>query len=446
MPHITEPARQTEVIADCDLCVLGGSCTGVFAAVRAARLGARVVLVERMGCFGGVATLSLVNVWHSPLDTQYRRQIIGGLTLELIDRLRRREAVLDRPNDPSYAWAFNPYEMMLELDRLVVEHAITPMLHTAFVAPHVEDGRIAAAIVENKSGRGAIRAKFFIDATGDADLAHRAGVPCYKASHLLPSTTCAILEGWTPTARAAVTDAVAAHAAEYDMPNGFIWGAGLPDTSLYMLAGTRARELDPSNAEELTQSELEGRRQVAAILDIARKYVPQVKLRLTGLPARIGLRESRHVHCHHQLTGEEVLHGRRFEDAIANGSYRVDIHHTDKPGITLRYLDGTESYLVPGQPAQQSRWREPVAEDPTFYQIPYRSIVPKPFANLLIAGRMTDADPVAHGAIRVMVNMNQTGEAAGVASVLARRSNGDVRTIDVPTLRRKLADGGSIVV
>lgn len=446
MPQIIEPSRQTNVVADCDVCVLGGSCTGVFAAVRAARLGAKVVLVERMGCFGGVATLSLVNVWHTPLDTIYQRQIIGGLTLELIERLRQRDAVLDRPHDPNYAWAFNPYEMMIELDRLVTEHSIRPMLHTAFVAPHVENGRIAAAIVENKNGRGAIRAKFFIDATGDADLAHRAGVPCYRASQLLPSTTCAILEGWTVNTRAAVSQAVAAHAAEYDMPNGFIWGASMAGTSLYMLAGTRVKGLDPSNADELTRSEIEGRRQVAAILDIARKHVPEVKLRLAGLPARIGLRESRHVRCHHQITGDEILHGRRFDDAIANGSYRVDIHHSDKPGITLRYLDGVETYNVPGQPTQQGRWREPMAQDPTFYQIPYRAMLPKTFPNLLIAGRMIDADPTAHAAIRVMVNLNQTGEAAGVASVLAMRSTDDVRTIDVPALRRELASGGSVVI
>jgi hypothetical protein len=444
MNSITEPARQTDVRYEADVCVLGGSCTGVFAAVRAARLGAKVVLVERMGSFGGVATISMVNVWHSPLDTIFERPIIGGLTIELIDRLRKRNAVIDREKNPSWAWCFNPFEMMIELDRLVAEHQITPLLHTAFVAPHVVDGRIDGVFVENKSGRAAIRAKFFVDATGDGDLAHRAGVPCYDAVHGLPSTTCAILEGFN-TLGTDIGKIVAPHVGEYRMPNGFIWGAPVPDTSLHMLAGTRAIG-NPADGDELTRIEIEGRRQVAAILEIIRKHRPQAKVSLAGLPARIGLRESRHVHTHHQLTGPEVLHGVRFDDAIANGSYRVDIHHTEKPGLTFQYLDGTEVYAVPGQKAVRGRWREPIGKDPTFYQIPYRSLLPRQFPNLLLAGRMIDADMVAHGAIRVMVNMNQTGEAAGVASVLAMRTTGDVRTIDVRQLRRRLTEGGSIII
>jgi len=444
--RIEEPARSIRVVHECDLCVIGGSCTGVFAAVRAARLGAKVVLIERGGAFGGVATLSLVNVWHSPLDTTYNRQIIGGLTLELIDRLRARKAVKERPRSPHYAWAFNPYEMMIELDRLVLENGITPMLHTAFVEPHVVGGKLDAVIVENKSGRTAIRAKFFVDASGDGDLAHRSGSECYKPEHGQPSTTCAVLDGWSTMAGVDLGRLLRTHGPEHTLPLGFAWGADVAGTNQYMLAATRVSGLDPSIDDELTRSEIEGRRQVAAILDIIRQNAPQAKVGLAGLPARIGLRESRHVRTEHQLTGNEVLFGQRFGDAIANGSYRVDVHHQDKPGITLQYLDGTQSYLVPGEPQVEGRWREPMATDPTFYQVPYRSIVPGHLPNLLVAGRMLDADPIAHAAVRVMVNMNQTGEAAGVASVLAMRTTGDVRTINTDQLRHDLATGGSIVI
>lgn len=100
---IHEPARDLPVIGDYDLCVIGGSCTGVFAAVRAARLGLSVAIVERMGTLGGVATLSLVNVWHSPYDEVFQRRIFRGLTVELIDRLRERGAVRERDRDPSWA-------------------------------------------------------------------------------------------------------------------------------------------------------------------------------------------------------------------------------------------------------------------------------------------------------------------------------------------------------
>ncbi len=443
---VEEPPRSTTIVHECDVCVLGGSCTGVFAAVKAARLGAKVVLIERLGMFGGVATASLVNVWHSPLDTRYERPIIGGLTIELINRLDKRGAVQHHTASPHWAFAFNPYEMMIELDRLVIENNITPMLHSAFVAPVVEDGRLDAVLIENKSDRQAVRARFFIDATGDADVAHRCGSACYKAAHAQPSTTCAVLNNWSTLGSTDVGSLLLQHAKAYNLPVGFAWGAPVPGTDQYMLAATRVRDLDPSNADELTRSEIEGRRQVGQIMAMIRQHAPHASIGLTGLPARIGLRESRHVHCGYQLTGDDVLYGRRFDDAIANGSYRVDVHHQDKPGITLQYLDGTQSYCVPGKPNEESRWREHLAEDPTFYQIPYRSIVPGNLPNLLIAGRMLDADPLAHAAVRVMVNMNQTGEAAGVASVLAMRGTGDVRTINPADLRDALREGGSIVI
>ncbi|HEV7300616.1 MAG TPA: FAD-dependent oxidoreductase [Tepidisphaeraceae bacterium] len=446
MTTITEPSRQTPVIHDVDLCVIGGSCTGVFAAVRAARLGAKVVIVEKAGAFGGVATISLVNVWHTPLDTIYQRPIIGGLTLELVDRLKRRGAITERPNSPHWAWAFNSFDMMIELDKLVLEHGIEPMLHTSFVAPIVNGGRIDAVIVENKTGRQAIRAKTFVDATGDGDVAHRAGLPCYKAPHAQPSTTCALIENYDSLKPNDIGDLLRQHGEAFGLTQGFVWGVRIPGSQLYMMAGTRVRGLDPSDGNDMTASEIEGRRQVDGFLKMVKQHAPHADWRLVGLPARIGLRESRHVHCGHQLTGADVLNGRRFPDAIANGSYRVDIHHQERPGLTFRYLDGTEHYVVPGEPAVQSRWREPIAQDPTFYQIPYRSMLPEGLSNLLVAGRMIDADTEAHAAIRVMVNMNQTGEAAGVASVLAMRHDRDVRRVNTDDLRSTLAAGGSIMI
>jgi len=186
---------------------------------------------------------------------------------------------------------------------------------------------------------------------------------------------------------------------------------------------------------------------VRAIHDLLRRYAPKAALTLQSLPARIGIRETRHVRCLHRLTGEEVLNGRRFPDAIANGSYRVDIHHADKPGITFRYLDGRELYVRPGFPGVESRWRPETSENPTFYQIPYRTLVPDgPYDNLLAAGRFIDADEEAHAAIRVMVNMNQTGEAAGTAAFLALKNGIAAREVNTDELRGVLSEGGSLVL
>jgi hypothetical protein len=441
-----EPAREIPVIGEYDLCIIGGSCTGVFAAVRAARLGLSVALVERMGCLGGVATLSLVNVWHSAYDEPFERPIFSGLSVELMERLKRRGSVTERERSPHWAWSFNSSEMQIELDEITAEHGIATWLHTAFAAPLLVEGRLAGIAVENKSGRGAIRARFFIDASGDGDLCQRLNLPTYRASRRQPSTTCALFSGWKTLDGADWGRLLRDHGPEFGLPEGFAWGTYVPGTDLYMLAGTRVHE-DCSTAEGLAKAEQEGRRQVRAIHDLLRRQVPKAELTLQSLPARIGIRETRHVRCLHRLTGEEVLHGRRFPDAIANGSYRVDIHHADKPGITFRYLDGRELYVRPGHPGEESRWRPETSENPTFYQIPYRSLVPDgPFDNLLAAGRFIDADEEAHAAIRVMVNMNQTGEAAGTAAFLALSQGIPARAVDGERLRATLSEGGSLLL
>jgi hypothetical protein len=441
-----EAAREIPILGEYDLCVIGGSCTGVFAAVRAARLGLSVAVVERMGCFGGVATLSMVNVWHSPLDESFEKPILAGLTVELMERLKCRRAVTERARDPSWAWAFNSSEMQIELDELVIEHRITPWLHTAFAAPLVRNGLLAAIAVESKSGRGAIRARFFIDASGDGDLCDRLGLATYRTHRSQPSTTCALFSGWNSLAGSDWKSLLREHGTASGLPEGFAWGVAVPDSDIFMLAGTRVC-LDCADAKGFSLAEIEGRRQVRAIQDILRRHAPHSHVTLQALPARTGIRETRHVRCLHRLVGEDILHGRAFPDAIANGSYRVDIHHHDKPGITLRYLDGRETYARPGYPEQNCRWRPESSRNPTYYQIPYRTLVPEgPHSNILAAGRFIDADEVAHAAARVMVNMNQTGEAAGVAAFLALKHGVAARDVDVTMLRATLASGGSIIL
>jgi ribulose 1,5-bisphosphate synthetase/thiazole synthase len=117
---VSEPSRQLPVIHEADICVLGGSGTGLFAAVRAARLGAKVVIVEKQNCFGGVATLSMVNAWHSLLDTEFKRQVIGGLTVEMVERLKRRNVIQSIERSHSFGFVFNSEELKLDLDELAL--------------------------------------------------------------------------------------------------------------------------------------------------------------------------------------------------------------------------------------------------------------------------------------------------------------------------------------
>ena len=447
MNTLNEPARDIPVIHEADVCVLGGSCTGLFAAIRAARLGARVVIVEKDNCFGGVATTAMVNVWHSLHDTEGKKQIIAGLTEETMNRLDRRGAILrhERTN-PSRGFTFNSEELKIELDELAREAGLKIYLHTQFAAPAplFEDNRLSAVFVENKSGRGAIRARVFVDATGDADLAARLGCETYFANHLQPATACARFSGWGTLNEANVGALIREHGPAYGLPPTFAWGNYVPNSDVYMLAATRIHGINPANADDLTNGEIEGRRQVRAIADILRAHAPGCRLSLEALPSRLGLRESRHIRSPYQLTGDDVLSGRAFADTIAQGSYRVDVHHQDKPGITLRYLDGREEYHRPGFPSENGRWRPETAVNPTYYQVPYRSLLPLAGPdNVIVAGRMLDVDPTAHAAVRVMVNMNQTGEAAGVAAVLSLETNQPLRDLNVATLRAKLTAGGS---
>ena len=449
MKAVRESEREIPVVHEADVAVVGGSCTGVFAAVRAARLGMRVAIVEKQNCFGGVATAGAVNVWHSLHDTADAQPIIGGLTREVIERLNKRDAVL-AGKEPTNAFRLNTEELKIELDELVVEHGVTPFLHTFYTAPVLEDGKLTAVIIENKNGRQAIRARQFVDATGDADLALHLGLPSHAAEFLQPPTTCAKIYGLGTLGDFDWECAVREHGPEFGLDPDWGWGGAIPGMpDVQMRADTHVFNTDVSDAEQLTRAEIEGRRRVRVVMDVIRKYgPPHASIALADLAAAIGARETRRIVARYRLTGDDVLSGRCFEDAIANGSYPVDIHHSDGPGITFRYLDGTERIIRErGLPAETGRWRDPLPqEDPTFYQIPFRCLVQERVPNLVLAGRMLDADRIAFSAVRVMVNMNQTGEAAGAACALAVRNDCAIGDIDPQRLRRTLAEGGSIIL
>ena len=451
MDTVHEPARKTPVVEECDICVIGGSCTGVFAAVSAARLGAKVAIVEENGFFGGVATAGLVTNWHSIYDTTYEEQIIRGLTVETVERLQNRHAVSIVEQNPNVYAILNTEELKIELDELVLKAGVRPFLHTRFVAPITQDGELLAVAIEDKTGRRAIVASYFIDATGDGDLVTRMGLPCYKDDHLQPPTTCAVIRGLKEI-ETRHPDFTMHTVFDPKYPNalerGFLWSAHVPgsldDT---MVAGTRVFGADCSDADQLTLAELEGRRQVRAMCDILREhFLPEGRVPLVALPAKIGIRETRHARCLHTLTESEVLSGTRFPDAIANGTYRVDVHHMDRSGLTFRYLDGREVYTAPGEPDREGRWLKEGATTATHYQIPYASLVPQGARNVLVAGRVIDADRGANGAIRVMVNCNQTGEAAGTACYLALDEGQGVAEIDTGKLRETMHKQGSIII
>jgi len=444
---LTEPARKIPVAHECDICVIGGSCTGVFAAVRAARLGAKVAIVESHVIFGGMATAAMVNEWHSTLDVHNDQTVIAGLTAEMIERLRKRDAVQDVTPIDRIQYRFNSAEMAGELDRFVVEHGIRAFLAARFVtaiADENEPGKIVAAVIEDKSGRRAIKAKMFIDASGDGDLIRRAGFGAYRADQLQPVTLVALMGGLRDTKDFWNRTKHLAEQYGYPLTTSFPWihpWLGTPD--LCNVYGPRLNGVDASDADALTETLLRARQMHRALADMGHEALG-TRPSIAGWAHALGVRETWHAKCLHQLTGHELLHGEPFPDAIANGVYPVDIHHPN--GTLLRYIDGREEVVEKTGARYWTRWRAESEPTPRCYHVPFRSLVPVGAKNVLVAGRCLDADRDAFGGARVMVNMNQTGEATGVASWLALNSGLEVANVDVRALRSNLASGGSVVL
>ncbi len=451
MRTIIEPSREIPVINAVDIVVVGGGCTGVFAAVRAARLGAKVALIEASNAFGGAATNGFVCVWHTLHDTTHNKQIISGLTEETIERLKlvphaikitlpkEEEKHIFRKS--TYAnYHLNTEELKIELDKMVLEAGVIPYLHTMYTAPYVVDGMLCGVIVENRSGRGVVLAKQFIDASADGYLGADMGIETYRHEFLQPATTGARVFGWDKLA-----DPVAlleGNRKRIGCRPG--WDENLTDiTKIQNWFKSQVME-DCSEANALTKAEMTGRIQVRRMMEVLRELDPGAdELALIALSSVIGIRETRQLRLSYQLTMDDVCNGRHFDDAIGYCAYPVDIHHPQKK-TAYRYLDGTEEIPQLDGENKIVRWREDTGV--TYWQLPYRSMLPKDIPNLLICGRAIDADKYGFAAARVMISLNQTGEAAGVAAYEALSSSKPLQSIDFASMRRKMKEGGSIIL
>ena len=423
-----------------DLVVVGGGCTGVFAAIRAARQGLRVAIVEKSNCFGGVATNGLVNIWHSLYDIYGKEQIIRGLTDEVRQTLIKDGAAEHYKDQTSWI-CYDPNAMKLALDNLVMQHGIKIFFHTFYNTVLLQDDLIQGIVVSNKDGMGVIYADFFIDASGDGDLCRDVGLSSYVSDALQPPSPCCLIRGKIQND---IGMLVKEHADEFGLEDDWGWHSRIPGVDdIYMRADFHIFSKLCNRADDLTEAEIEGRRKMYAFASLLKKYdAPDHDI--VALCSHIGIRETVHYETNFKACEKDLLMGKSYEDTIMRGTYRVDIHHQNDHGITFKYLDGrTISFYGKGNEAVYGNWMKDAGIEMSpapYYQIPFRILQQNKIGNLIPVGRMLNADDGAFGALRVMVNLNQLGEAAGVAAYVAVNEKKKVADISGVGLKKYLMD------
>lgn len=462
--RILEPERLIDVYAEADVAVAGGGPAGVCAALAAARRGKKVVLVEQMGFMGGVHTASGVNGiggWQHDLDG---RPLIGGIPRELMYRLAKlggadtnavENVFQHRHERPTYRegglgcyWINgNPDYMKILLDRMLTEADVKVVLHASAVRPIMEGKRVCGLFMESKSGRQAILAKVVVDATGDGDIAARAGAEfelgrekdgfCQPMSMIFTVGAGAAPElyynPWEdqshlpPLARDRYRAAIQKARDEGEItfnPND-IFCAETPinpqHDDICSVNFTRIQRLTPTNCDDYTKAEMLGREQVLEALHFMKRYViGNEDAFLVNIPPVIGTRESRRILGNAYLTGEDIRGGKHYDDVIARAIYMIDTHNPTAVGEPshLEYLD---------QP----------------YDIPYGSLVPRNVQGILTAGRCISGDTVALSSFRIMATCYSTGEAAGAAAALCAEDNCTPNALDVGKLQASLEQMGA---
>jgi hypothetical protein len=443
---ITEPSRQTPVYGEFDVVVVGGGPAGIMAAAAAARAGCSALLIERYGFLGGAGTAGGLSTFCGLHARTYGQdvRVIRGLADELLSRLVKLDG-LNAPHltiaDGIAAQAFDISAYKIAADELVTGSGARILFHAMAVgAVLAPSGAIDAVLIESKSGRQAVRGRFFIDASGDGDLACWAGVPWEKAppvdGMMYPSLMFRIngvdvsKAGPAPwrTVERLMEEAEAAgtHTFPRKKPivrpqrNPLEWRANL--TQLRRADGGA---IDGTDVDELTRGELIGRQQAHHAFTFIRDRTPGFEdSYIVDIAPQIGIRETRRIIGAYQLTEEDVLGCADFDDTIGVNGWPVESH-----------VAGTVEF--------RWQWRER-----GFNQLPFRIIVPgtrgdgRPAANLYVTGRCASMTHGAQSAARVTGPCFVMGEAAGTAAGMALSAGVAGDAIDVRGLQRRLEDRG----
>ena len=418
---------------DTDVIVIGGGLGGVVSAIAAARNGARVTLVEHNSFFGGTATASQV----CELDGGYHngKAILPAIAREMVHKL------IDRGAGKMYGYIpmssnadvgcdrirFNPEHMKLVLDDMVLAEGIQVFfLNTLKKVEAVDEG--VRVILTNLYNDVALTGKVLIDASGNSeavylldesvtiktDSENRQGVTMIFRLGGVDQQE--FMKSLSPDE---LTRIIFKGIEEGALPLRILATCPLPGTSEISVSATRATNIDFEHIEDMSRALLETRQQIV-------KAIPFIKANmkgcsnayLTSIASSLGVRERRKIAGLYEVTGDDVIQCRGFEDAVALGCYPVDIHKK-KGNYAVQFTK---------------------IEGDGIYQIPYRSLVTKKYSNVISSGKCICADDIAFAALRVMPCIMGIGNAAGIAAALAVRDHVDVRNIDISKVRKILRE------
>lgn len=417
-----------------DLIVAGGGLSGVAAALAAARQGLRVLLIEKANCLGGAAVNCLVNpfmpYWTTTpgADGKGKRQYLSqGIFQELLAELSAMNALADNE------MVFDEERLKLILNRLARIAGLDLLFHSYLHQVTMADGAIRSVTVANKSGAMELAAAYYVDATGDADLAVLSGCPFHigrDSDHLCqPMTLCFRLANVDIEAyqsvRPQINELYQAWQKQGKIKNireDVLIFHNMINGVLHFNS-TRIVRKNPTNAFDITAAEIDAREQVFELYNFLQENIDGFqKSQLIMTAAAIGVRESRMINGVYTLTADDLVACTKFDDSIAVGNYDIDIHNPEG--------SGTSHYYFP---------------EGKFYTIPYRSLQPVGIRNLLVTGRCISSTHEAQASYRIMPICCCLGEAAGVASAVACKDKLAVQDIDVRKVQQILKDNGAVI-
>jgi len=423
-----------------DLVVAGGGPAGAAAAISAGRLGLKVLLVEQTGCMGGMGTSGLVTAWDPMANGQ--RMLVGGLMREVVETMYTRgmlgtDVTQDFWRQRDHCWTpFNAEGLKLLWDELAAAAKVEVRFFTRLIDADVSDKLVNGVIIQNIEGYHYIKARAYIDCTGDAVLANLCGAPCREAGrdtdHIMPATLTSLHTGIDfPTLKAASPNEwqlihKAVDDGHFSQPDRHLPGMSRAGRHLGYLNGGHVFNLNALNNRSLSDGIARGRRIVQEYVAFYRKYLPgcqNIECIATG--ALMGIRESRRIVGEYELNFQDYLARRQFPDQIGVFNKFVDIHPYDTSIAEFERFTQemkTTARLNPGE----------------CFGIPYSILVPKDFQNLWVAGRCNSSDVKVHGSIRVMPAAVMMGQAAGTAAVQALHTSQTASTLNTATLINSL--------